>query len=97
MSRAFACSLRQVRHQSRCASWKQAAGAPATTVSISSGSTIAEVRAENASHRVVTVDQAVELTRKHGSLDLQTLCSGLDPEIAWRYLRRVVNEVLPRI
>ena len=30
-----------------------------------------------------------------GSLGLQPLCGGLDPEVAWTYLRRVVDEVLP--
>ena len=79
------------------AEWNRAAGVVETTASLSQGNTVDELRAENASHRVVTVDQAVGLIQAHGSLSLQPLCGGLDPEIAWRYLRRVTDEVLPRV
>ena len=44
---------------------------------------------------MVTVSDAVDLIRTHGSLSLQPLCGGLDPEVAWRYLRRVTDEVMP--
>jgi alkanesulfonate monooxygenase SsuD/methylene tetrahydromethanopterin reductase-like flavin-dependent oxidoreductase (luciferase family) len=76
--------------------WNEAAGLTAGTVSLTKGSTVDELRAANGSHRVVTVDEAVALIQRDGALGLQPLCGGLDPEVAWPYLRRVVDEVLPR-
>ena len=64
-------------------------------MSLTKGDTVEELRAANGSHRVVTVDEAVALVRRDGALGLQPLCGGLDPEVAWTYLRRVVDEVLP--
>ena len=49
------------------------------------------------SHRAVTVAEAIDLVRTHGMLSLQPLCGGLDPEVAWRYLRRVVDDVVPGV
>jgi alkanesulfonate monooxygenase SsuD/methylene tetrahydromethanopterin reductase-like flavin-dependent oxidoreductase (luciferase family) len=77
--------------------WNEAAGSADFTVSLSRGSTVEALREENGSHRVVTVAQAVELIRAHGSLALHPLCGGLDPEVAWPYLRRVADEVLPAV
>jgi alkanesulfonate monooxygenase SsuD/methylene tetrahydromethanopterin reductase-like flavin-dependent oxidoreductase (luciferase family) len=79
------------------ADWNAATGTADVTVSLSQGRTVDELRAENGSHRVVTVDQAVELIRTHGMLGLQPLCGGLDPAVAWPHLHRVVDEVLPRL
>jgi alkanesulfonate monooxygenase SsuD/methylene tetrahydromethanopterin reductase-like flavin-dependent oxidoreductase (luciferase family) len=66
-------------------------------VSLSRATTIAELRAENRSHRIVTVDEAVELIRSGHPLPLQPLVGGLPPEIAWRYLRIVGEEVMARL
>lgn len=79
------------------AGWNDEAGTTDMTASLSRGSTVEALRAENGSHRVVTIDQAVELIRANGSIGLQPLCGGLDPEVAWTYVRRVVDEVLPRL
>jgi alkanesulfonate monooxygenase SsuD/methylene tetrahydromethanopterin reductase-like flavin-dependent oxidoreductase (luciferase family) len=76
-------------------SWNEAAGLTEGTVSLTKGSTVDELRAANGSHRVVSVDEAVALVRRDGALGLQPLCGGLDPEVAWPYLRRVVDEVVP--
>ena len=57
--------------------------------------TVEDLRKEGGSHRVVTVAEAIDLVRTHGMLSLQPLCGGLDPEVAWRYLRRVVDDVVP--
>jgi alkanesulfonate monooxygenase SsuD/methylene tetrahydromethanopterin reductase-like flavin-dependent oxidoreductase (luciferase family) len=65
--------------------------------SLSFVSTVQELRAEDASHRIVTVDQAVELVRTGMPLQLHPLIGGLPPEVAWRYLRTVVDEVLPAV
>jgi hypothetical protein len=43
----------------------------------------------------MTVDEAVEYLRVKGILPLHPLCGGLPPDVAWPYLERVVNEVLP--
>lgn len=77
------------------ASWNEEAGLADITISISKAKTIEEMRAENGPRRVVTVAEAVALIRAYGHLQLMPLCGGLDPETAWRYLRRVVEEVLP--
>jgi alkanesulfonate monooxygenase SsuD/methylene tetrahydromethanopterin reductase-like flavin-dependent oxidoreductase (luciferase family) len=63
--------------------------------SISRGTTVDELRAEQGAHRVMTVEQAVEHVRTKGILPLHPLCGGLPPEIAWPYLERVADEVLP--
>ena len=65
--------------------------------SLSAATTVDELRAAAGSHRVVTVDEAVGLIREHGFLGLHPLVGGLDPAIAWTYLRRVADDVLPRL
>ena len=65
------------------------------TASLSYGKTVDELRAENGAHRVWTVDEAVDWVRQNGYLGLHPLCGGVPPEIAWPYLRRVTDEVVP--
>lgn len=65
------------------------------TVSLSKGKTVEELRAERGAHRVVNIDGAVELIKKWGRVPLHPLCGGCPPELAWTYLRRVVDDVLP--
>jgi alkanesulfonate monooxygenase SsuD/methylene tetrahydromethanopterin reductase-like flavin-dependent oxidoreductase (luciferase family) len=77
--------------------WNEAAGLADRTVSLTKGSTVDELRAANGSHRVVTPAEAVALIRRDGALGLQPLCGGLDPDVAWPYLQRVVDEVLPAV
>ncbi len=67
------------------------------TASLSNATTIDELRAENRSHRIVTVDEAVAMIRAGSPLALQPLVGGLAPEVAWRYLRSVTDDVLPRL
>lgn len=75
--------------------WNIEAGSAEGTASLDSARTVDELRDERGSHRVVTVAEAADLVRTYGSLSLQPLSGGLDPEVAWPYLRRVVDEVLP--
>lgn len=75
--------------------WNTDSGQAERTVSLSHSTTVEGLREENGSHRVVAVDGAVDLIEKYGTLGLQPLCGGLDPDVAWPYLRRVVDEVLP--
>ena len=63
--------------------------------SISFAKTADELRAEAATHRIFTVDEAVDHVRTQFVLPLHPLCGGVPPEAAWTYLRRVVDEVLP--
>jgi hypothetical protein len=65
------------------------------TVSLSQGTTIDELRAEQGARRVVSAAGAVEIIKKWGRVPLHPLCGGCPPELAWTYLRRVVNDVAP--
>jgi alkanesulfonate monooxygenase SsuD/methylene tetrahydromethanopterin reductase-like flavin-dependent oxidoreductase (luciferase family) len=67
------------------------------TASLSTARTVDELRAEDRSHRIVTVDQAVTMIGSGELLNLQPLVGGLPPEIAWRYVRTVTDEVMPRV
>jgi alkanesulfonate monooxygenase SsuD/methylene tetrahydromethanopterin reductase-like flavin-dependent oxidoreductase (luciferase family) len=67
------------------------------TVNLSTGTTIDELRAERAAHRVLSIDEAIESARRWGRLPLNPLCGGCPPDIAWRYLRRAVEEVVPAL
>jgi alkanesulfonate monooxygenase SsuD/methylene tetrahydromethanopterin reductase-like flavin-dependent oxidoreductase (luciferase family) len=66
-------------------------------VSLSIAKTIDELRSENGSHRIYTVTQAVDAIARDGNLSLHPLCGGMPPDIAWPYLRRVVDEVMPAV
>ena len=63
------------------------------TVSLSFASTAEELRKENRSHRIVAVDEAVEIGRRGRSWQLHPLIGGLPPSIAWRYLETAVKVV----
>jgi alkanesulfonate monooxygenase SsuD/methylene tetrahydromethanopterin reductase-like flavin-dependent oxidoreductase (luciferase family) len=67
------------------------------TASLSTATTIDELRAEDRTHRVVTVDEAVGMVKAGNVLPLQPLVGGLPPEVAWRYLRTVTDDVMPRL
>ena len=67
------------------------------TASLSTATTVDELRAENRTHRIVTVDEAVTMARTGMPLPLHPLIGGLPPEIAWRYLRTVTDVVMPRL
>jgi hypothetical protein len=67
------------------------------THSISFAKTVEQLRAENLSHRVLTVEEAVELARGGTPLALHPIIGGLPPAIAWRYLETVANKVLPAL
>ncbi|HEX2575553.1 MAG TPA: hypothetical protein VHK88_04340, partial [Aquihabitans sp.] len=76
-------------------SWNAEAGQADGMATLTSGSSVEELRRAEGSHRVVSVDGAVDLIERYGELGLQPLSGGLDPAIAWPYLRRVVDEVVP--
>jgi alkanesulfonate monooxygenase SsuD/methylene tetrahydromethanopterin reductase-like flavin-dependent oxidoreductase (luciferase family) len=70
--------------------WNAEAGTADTTASVSSASTVEELRRAEGAHRVVTPDGARAIVAEHGLLALHPLCGGVDPETAWPYLRRAV-------
>lgn len=73
--------------------WNEAAGTADTTASVTAASTVDELRQAEGSHRVVTADGARAVVAEHGLLALHPLCGGLDPDVAWPYLRRAVTAI----
>ena len=65
--------------------------------SLSYSKTAEDLREERGAHRIFTVDEALDHLRTSFVLPLHPLCGGVPPEIAWPYLRRVVEDVLPRL
>ena len=63
--------------------------------SLSAARTVAELREEHGSYRIYSVGEAVEIVKGGGLLLLQPLCGGLPPELAWKYLKVVTDDVMP--
>jgi len=57
--------------------------------------TVDELRDAAASHVIISVAEAISWVRAGKVLNLSPLCGGLPPEIAWPYLKRVGEVVLP--
>lgn len=74
------------------ASWNEG---DQSTASLSFVTTAEELRAENRSHRILAVDEAVELVRAGQPLQLHPLIGGLPPDIAWRYLETAAKVSAP--
>lgn len=77
------------------AEWNRDADRP--TVSLSNSRTVEALRAEQGAHRVVDINGAVAIAKRWGRLPLHPLCGGCPPALAWTYLRRVVDDVLPAL
>ena len=77
------------------ADWNKDADRP--TVSLSKGRSVEELRAEQGAHRVLNIEEAVALVKRWGRLPLHPLCGGCPPDLAWSYLRRVVDAVMPAL
>jgi hypothetical protein len=54
-----------------------------------------ELRENGASHVIISVSEAISWIRAGKVLNLSPLCGGLPPEIAWSYLKRVGEVVVP--
>lgn len=67
------------------------------TASLSTATTVEELRAEDRTHRIIGIDAAIETVRAGAPLQLQPLVGGLPPETAWRYLRTVTDRVVPKL
>jgi hypothetical protein len=68
-----------------------------TVATASDATTVDELRAERGAYRIFTVDEAVDHVRTNFVLGLHPLCGGVPPSLAWPYLRRVVDDVTPRV
>lgn len=77
------------------AQWYEKDGDRTDSNSISFADTWEELRAENRSHVILNVEQAVEAVRNGTQLRLHPLIGGLPPELGWKYLRNVGEKVVP--
>ncbi len=66
-----------------------------TTAGFSHAETVDELRGAAASHVIISVPEAISRVRAGKVLNLSPLCGGLPPEIAWPYLKRVGEVVVP--
>jgi hypothetical protein len=66
-----------------------------TSAGISHVKDVAELRETSKSHRIISVSEAVDRVRGGELLNLSPLCGGVPPDVAWPYLRRVGEVVLP--
>jgi alkanesulfonate monooxygenase SsuD/methylene tetrahydromethanopterin reductase-like flavin-dependent oxidoreductase (luciferase family) len=66
-----------------------------TSAGFSQVHTVAELREAAASHVIISVREAVSRVRAGQILHLAPLCGGLPPDVAWPYLKRVGDVVLP--
>jgi alkanesulfonate monooxygenase SsuD/methylene tetrahydromethanopterin reductase-like flavin-dependent oxidoreductase (luciferase family) len=64
------------------------------TASLSNARTVDELRAEEGSYRIFSVDEARDLVKGGGVLMLQPLCGGLPPDVAWKYVHVVTDVVM---
>jgi alkanesulfonate monooxygenase SsuD/methylene tetrahydromethanopterin reductase-like flavin-dependent oxidoreductase (luciferase family) len=63
--------------------------------SLSAARTVDDLRDEHGSYRIYSVGEAVDIVKGGGLLALQPLCGGLRPELAWKYLKVVTDQVMP--
>jgi len=61
----------------------------------STAASVEELRAEQGSYRIFSVEEAIQHVRTNGVLLTQPLCGGLPPDLAWQSLELLVEEVLP--
>ncbi len=66
-----------------------------TSAGFSHVTTVDELRDAAASHVIISVPEAISRVRAGQILNLAPLCGGLPPEVAWPYLQRVGDVVLP--
>jgi alkanesulfonate monooxygenase SsuD/methylene tetrahydromethanopterin reductase-like flavin-dependent oxidoreductase (luciferase family) len=66
-----------------------------TSAGVSGAADVEELRENSKSHRIYTVAEAVEWVAAGEMLNLSPLCGGLPPELAWPYLERVGELVMP--
>lgn len=68
-----------------------------TSAGIADVNTAEQLRAMSRTHRIFTPGEAVDHARSGGMLALAPLCGGLPPDVAWPYLQRVAESVMPEL
>jgi alkanesulfonate monooxygenase SsuD/methylene tetrahydromethanopterin reductase-like flavin-dependent oxidoreductase (luciferase family) len=68
-----------------------------TSAGISHVENVQQLRATSHSHKILSVNETVDHIRSGGMLTLSPLCGGTPPDIAWPYLHRVADVVLPAV
>ena len=66
-----------------------------TSAGVAGAADVEDLRENSKSHRIYTVAEAVERVAAGEMLSLSPLCGGLPPELAWPYLERVGEVVIP--
>lgn len=67
----------------------------ATTKSIAG--TVEELREEDGSYRIFSVEEAIAEVKKSGVLATQPLCGGMPIDYAWESLETIVQDVIPKV
>ncbi len=67
--------------------------ANATSAGVTVADSVAALRAESRTHRILTPDEALAGARAGGILNLAPLCGGIAAETAWKYLEYAVKAV----
>lgn len=84
-----------MQHDARMyASWL---GDDNPSITKSKTTTAEGLRAEEGAYRIFTPDEAVAYVRASGLLQLQPLCGGIPPELAWESLELMQSKVLPAL
>jgi alkanesulfonate monooxygenase SsuD/methylene tetrahydromethanopterin reductase-like flavin-dependent oxidoreductase (luciferase family) len=68
-----------------------------TSAGIADVHAVDELRAMSSTYRIFSVQEAIAHLQGGGMLTLAPLCGGLPPDIAWPYLERVANAVVPAL
>ena len=88
---------RPVPHARRHGATPRGTRATPTPRASRSSTTAEELRAERRSHRILSVDEASSWCGPACRSALHPLIGGLPPELAWRYLETVTDQVMPAL
>jgi alkanesulfonate monooxygenase SsuD/methylene tetrahydromethanopterin reductase-like flavin-dependent oxidoreductase (luciferase family) len=69
----------------------------ASSVSKSTATSVAELRAEQGPYRIFTPEEAALHVRRNGVLLMHPLCGGIPPALAWEHLELVASRVRPAL
>jgi alkanesulfonate monooxygenase SsuD/methylene tetrahydromethanopterin reductase-like flavin-dependent oxidoreductase (luciferase family) len=59
--------------------------------------TVEALRAEEGNYRIFSPEEAIAEIETRGRIQMQPLCGGLPPEMAWESLKTLVSDVLPNV
>ncbi|MBW2288909.1 MAG: LLM class flavin-dependent oxidoreductase [Deltaproteobacteria bacterium] len=67
-----------------------------TSLTTTAAASVEELRAQQNSYQIFSVDEAVDYVKQNGLFLTHPLCGGLPPKLAWPSLELLASEVLPR-